>query len=263
MLQQAIDQCTNPSGNERDCPVFTFHDAPGECQMESPLPASISKENVLGPRQGLPNGVQVQSGPEQALKPGNSGSNGYAPAGRPFEIAPPSPETNSVAKIPTVPVSASSKHSSVYASVHTSVTTSDSPSIDLTSVKNDVVQASSSSTLLPPVQVPVAARPSTFAISMTPSASSSPPTTTTSAPATNSPARVSEQGPVYTNYYTSGREEHEVIVYVEEVTVTAEVAYAKRTAPPEPHAKIEHHHRRHVQGHMHHAAHGNGGLRRR
>lgn len=269
MLQQAIDQCTNLSGNERDCPVFTFHDAPGECQMESPLLASISKENVLGPRQGLPNGVQVQSGPEQASKPGNSGSNGYAPAGKPFEIAPPSPETTSVAKIPTVPVSAPYKHSSVYASVHTSATTSDSPSIDLTSVKNDVAQAfsssssSSASTLLPPVQVPVATRPSTFAISVTPPASSSPLPPTPSAPATISQAQVPEQGPVYTNYYTSGREAHEVIVYVEEVTVTAEVAYAKRTAPPEPHAKIEHHHRRHVNGHTHHAAHGNGGLRRR
>ncbi|MCJ1266538.1 hypothetical protein MMC22_006423 [Lobaria immixta] len=76
VLQQAIDQCTNPSGNQEDCPVFTFGDAPGECEMQSPLPASIRKENVLGPRQGLPNGIQVQSGPEQATRPDDSGSDG-------------------------------------------------------------------------------------------------------------------------------------------------------------------------------------------
>lgn len=68
---------------------------------------------------------------------------------------------------------------------------------------------------------------------------------------------------MYTSYYTSGQEAHEVVVYVEEVTVTVEAPYAKRTAVPEPAAKIEQHYRRHVHGHVHHAAHGVGGQRRR
>lgn len=254
VLQQAIDQCTDPSGNQRDCPVFSFPDVPGECQMESPLPAPISKENVLGPRPGLPNGVEVQSGPEQASKPGNSGSDGYAPVGKPV---PHPAETTSVAKVPTVPVSTPPKHSSVHASVQASATTSASQSIDLPPVKINVAQASSS-TLLPPVQV--AARPSTSAVSSAgPLVSSS---LTTSAPASAASAPVPNQGPVYTSYYTSGREAHEMIVYVEEVTVTeTDVHYAKRTPAPEANPKVEHH-RRHVHSHAHHAR-GVGRQRRR
>lgn len=242
MLQKAIDQCTNLSGNQEDCPVFTFPDGTGECQMESPLPGPISKENVLGPRKGLPNGIQV---------PGNSGSDGYAAIGKPFAAGPPPSETVSVAKVPTVAVSNS----------HTSSTASASQLIDLAAGKNGVVQvSSSSSTLLPPAQIDVAARPSTFATSSSaPPASSSSPTTT-SAPAST---QIPQAEPETTSYYTLGREAHEVVVYVEEVTVTADVAYAKRTAAPEPKGKIEHHHRRHMHGHMHHAGRGIGGQRRR
>lgn len=243
--------------------------------MESPLPAQISEENVLGPRQGLPNGIQVQSGPEQASMPGRSGSNGYVPAWKPLVIAPPPPETTSspeatsVAKVPTVAVSTADKHASVPPSGYTSATSPESLSIDAMPVKNDEAEASSS-TLLPPAQVHVAARPSTFAISSTAppassSSSSSPPSPSVAAPATFSAPVPGQPGPVYTSYFTSGREAHEVIVYVEEVTVTAtaDVPYAKRTPvpvpEPQPAAKIEHHHRRHV----HHAAHGIGGQRRR
>lgn len=261
MLQRAIDQCTNLSGNQQDCPVFTFSDAPGECEMESPLPALISKENVLGPRKGLPNGVQVQSGPEQASNPGSSDSDGSAPAGKPIPKAPPHETTTPVAKVPTVAVSIPHKHPSA--------TTSDSYLGGLTPVKNEVAQVySSSSTLLPPGQVNAAARPSTSAISSAapPLTSSVSPPTTTSAPASSSSAQLPQQGSVHTSYYTSGREVHEVILYVEEVTVTAEVPYAKRTvvAAAEPKAKIEHHHRRrHAHRHVHHPAHGIGGQRRR
>lgn len=248
VLQRAIDQCTNLSGNQRDCPVFTFSDAPGECEMESPLPALISKENVLGPRKGLPNGLQVQPGPEQASKPGSSNSDGYAPAGKPIPKAPPR-ETTPVAKVPTVAVSTPHKHPSA--------TSSDSYLIGLTPVKNDEAQVySSSSTLLPPIQVNVADRTSTLATSSAAPLASSVSPTTTCAPASSSSAQLLQQGPVYTSYYTSGREVHEVILYVTEVTVTAEVPYAKRTVAAEPKAKIELHHRRHAHRHLHHPAHG-------
>ena len=222
--------------------------------MESPLPALISKENVLGPRKGLPNDLQVQPGPEPASESGSSESDGYAPAGKPIPTAPPR-ETTPVAKVPTVAVSTPHKHPSA--------TTPDSYLTGLSPVKGKVAQDySSSSALLPPAQADGAARPSTPTCSSAAPPASSVSPTTTSAPASSSSAQIPEASPAYTSHYTVGREAHEVIVYVKEVTVTAEAPHAKRTVAAEPEATIEHRHRRHAHRHLHHAAHGIGGQRR-
>lgn len=98
VLQQAIDTCTSLSGDQEACEVFKFPSDTGSCALENPLPTEIDKEAVKGPRDGLPGGLKIQSGPEPATKPGQ----------QPAAIAQPSTAalpSSSIAKAPVVPLS--------------------------------------------------------------------------------------------------------------------------------------------------------------
>ena len=80
VLEQAISQCTDMSGEMKACGVFKFPDNTASCELENPLPAEIAHENVSGPMQGLPAGMEVSSGPEPASK--GQGSSGTSSGGK-------------------------------------------------------------------------------------------------------------------------------------------------------------------------------------
>ncbi|KAK5631016.1 hypothetical protein RRF57_006731 [Xylaria bambusicola] len=75
-LQEAIDTCTNPSGELSDCGLFTSNgpllseDEQRDCKFRTPL--ALAAENVIAKTlPQLPGGVQIQDGPESATPAGN------------------------------------------------------------------------------------------------------------------------------------------------------------------------------------------------
>ncbi|KAI1822004.1 hypothetical protein F4861DRAFT_425193 [Xylaria intraflava] len=74
-LQDAVDTCTNESGELTDCGVFTSNgpllseEEQGQCKFTTP--AALTKENVLANvLSELPGGIQIQDGPQSATLPG-------------------------------------------------------------------------------------------------------------------------------------------------------------------------------------------------
>lgn len=63
-LQQAMNGCTNPSGEVTDCPLFTSNPDASTCRV--PLPEVLAKENPFFNLHGLLGNVPIQNGPEQA-----------------------------------------------------------------------------------------------------------------------------------------------------------------------------------------------------
>lgn len=239
VLQEAVDQCTNPSGNMEDCPVFTYNSDPGSCGLENALPVEIASENVKGPMEGLPNRIQVQSGPEPANKPAGSGSDRPDGVDKTPKKSTHSPETTPtvIAKIPTVPVSDSQ---------------GPNPSPKAAGDKyleNKAAQQPSSAT-------PTAVSKTAKALADTPTSA---PTPTYAPPAAAPPVALQAGEIITTAYWTSGREAHEVIVILEEVTVTADGGKVTKTV--ETTSQVPHYKRQHK--HQHHAAHGVGGRRLR
>lgn len=243
VLQKAINTCTNLSGNQEDCPVFSFDDHPTECLLESPLPAVISKENVCGPRQGLPNGIKIQGGPELAqLHTPNPAS--YLPPAANSVSSMPSSSTQAVPVVPTVAVS-SKTHPPTY--------TPGAQSIEL---KNKIPKSSSSSPTISTSEKYSETTSTTLLTSSKPAP-----------PATTHPTEFYDVFPaaalsaddqfITTQTHTSGREAYERIVVLKEVTVTAGAGLVKKSSKPKP---VELHvHKRHE--HKHHMAHGIGGRR--
>ncbi|KAI1414345.1 hypothetical protein F5Y13DRAFT_188452 [Hypoxylon sp. FL1857] len=70
-LQEAIDTCTNPSGDIRDCPLFV-NEGPLQTEQEQEscqfdMPAVLAKEDGAAKNlKNLPGNIQIQSGPESA-----------------------------------------------------------------------------------------------------------------------------------------------------------------------------------------------------
>lgn len=65
-LQEAVDTCTNLSGEIEDCPLFTVisEAEQNECHMDTP--AALVKEDTAGPMTALPGDVAIAWGPEPA-----------------------------------------------------------------------------------------------------------------------------------------------------------------------------------------------------
>ncbi|KAF2448825.1 hypothetical protein P171DRAFT_352724 [Karstenula rhodostoma CBS 690.94] len=82
ILGSAIQQCTNPSGQLSDCPVFELQTEEEGSKCQFKMPEELDADNCEGPAPGLCGNVPVQFGPEYAtglLKPGETGSATAAP----------------------------------------------------------------------------------------------------------------------------------------------------------------------------------------
>lgn len=185
-LQQALDTCTNESGEISDCDLFTIQtDAVGaECTF--PIPDVLADDNVEGPRSaGLPVGVPIQYGPANATA--------YAVAGR-----------SGVATTSVAPSSAPS-------------TFTQGPTLSYTAAN-----ASETSTAQGGIVVDVAKKSSAtssnaWSTSSTTLATSS--SSITAAPSIESAAASPE--PVTTSFITKANEVIEMAIVEEYVTVTA------------------------------------------
>ena len=233
VLQDAVDQCTNPSGNMEDCPVFTYNSEPGSCGLENALPAEIASDNVKGPMKGLPNQVQVQTGPEPANKPSQPDKEAE-PVESPKQSLKVTP--TAIAKIPTVPVSDSPKPSSSRQAAKDDET----ENLIAQQQPSEVYpSASTKSSAEAPPSLPPSPSTTTSAPAL------APPPAPTSTP--DDPAVLSQAGrAISTTYWTEGRQAHKLIVILEEVTVTADGPTVTQTAEagPEPHYKRGHDHRK-------------------
>lgn len=65
-LGDAINTCTSSSGQVADCPLFTLQDDDVAAQCKFSMPGELEEDDCAGPREGLPVGVPIQSGPEPA-----------------------------------------------------------------------------------------------------------------------------------------------------------------------------------------------------
>ncbi|XXH00498.1 hypothetical protein Hte_006844 [Hypoxylon texense] len=76
-LQEAIDTCTNPSGEIGDCALFVdngpLQDDSVQTSCEFDIPSSLANENVLAvDLKNLPGDLQIQSGPQSATPAGGN-----------------------------------------------------------------------------------------------------------------------------------------------------------------------------------------------
>ena len=62
-LQQAINVCTNLSGQVEDCPLFDLQNDSTAAQCEMRMPTQLLDENCTEPMSALPGGVVVQPAP--------------------------------------------------------------------------------------------------------------------------------------------------------------------------------------------------------
>ncbi|CZR56548.1 related to glyoxal oxidase precursor [Phialocephala subalpina] len=80
-LQQAVDTCTNLSGQIEDCALFTIQDSSvyGNCNVT--LPSAIAKENVVGAVSTMPGNPVIAYGPGYASGAAAGGNSATATAG--------------------------------------------------------------------------------------------------------------------------------------------------------------------------------------
>jgi hypothetical protein len=72
-LQDAVNTCTNPSGEITDCPLFNIQTQEEGAKCKIATPEALVDDNCAGPAEGLCGNVPIQAGPEYAslLLPGN------------------------------------------------------------------------------------------------------------------------------------------------------------------------------------------------
>lgn len=66
VLQQAVEQCTNPSGQVEDCAVFNIQSEDEQQQCTVDMPPALKHEKVTLTSGGLPNNLAIQWGPAYA-----------------------------------------------------------------------------------------------------------------------------------------------------------------------------------------------------
>ncbi|TEY44679.1 hypothetical protein BOTCAL_0347g00100 [Botryotinia calthae] len=101
-LQEAVDTCTNDSGEISDCAIFDIQDVSvyGSCNFT--VPSALKDEDVVGPMATLPGNCPIQSGP--GLATGMAGTYGTSSAKGSSAIT----TTSSAAVVPTLSFSAGS-----------------------------------------------------------------------------------------------------------------------------------------------------------
>lgn len=131
-LQQAVDTCTNPSGEVSDCPLFDLQDdeAQGRCQFS--VPYVVKAEDVYSHTSGIPGNVPIQSGPAYATEWWKTSTSTSCSS----EIATYMP---SVTPSPTEPVYTKSSTTSPAPTTTTYTTVSEDVEYDIVLVKEEVV----------------------------------------------------------------------------------------------------------------------------
>lgn len=187
-LQQAVDTCTNPSGEVSDCPLFTLKsdDEAAKCTFD--MPDAVKHDDVTGPCDGLPVGVPIQTGEEQATPYPVIGQ-----SGAPKSYSPPS-----------------SSSVSLYSGQNAPSYSAANPSITATAPGGIIVAKYSSG-----------AHPDSAASSATASSGyfSSPSAAITASPSLS--AASANDDIVATSYMTQGNEVVELFIEEVDVTVTA------------------------------------------
>ncbi|ROV90211.1 hypothetical protein VMCG_10258 [Cytospora schulzeri] len=67
-LQDAVDTCTNLSGEIQDCPLFTIQDEATQKECKFDLPSELVDDLLEGPLDSLPGGVGIAWGPGPATE---------------------------------------------------------------------------------------------------------------------------------------------------------------------------------------------------
>lgn len=216
-LQQAVDTCTNLSGEIQDCPLFTIQDSSVYNSCNITVPADLTSEDVTGPMSELPGNVAIQSGPALAIEGLTVGATGVA-----------SSTASSTNAVPTLPVSAGS---TIYASA--SETYAVGGVFDILSTSSTSIPSSSS----------VA----------TSSSSSSSSVVTPAAMLSSAVSSAAAETFVSTQWTTSGHAAIEIFWAEETVTVTAPavvtatIAAREAEATPEVAARHPGHAAKHIR----------------
>jgi len=125
-LGNAIDTCTSSSGQVADCPLFTLQSDDDAAQCTFAMPEELEGDDCAGPREGLPVGVPIQSGPAQATHYATDGSNAAPTYAASSAKATKVVSTKVVSSSAPVYTSAESKASSTQAAVVPSAYSSES-----------------------------------------------------------------------------------------------------------------------------------------
>lgn len=212
-LQDAVDTCTNASGEIEDCSLFTIQDG-SNCNIT--MPSALADEDYIGPMATLPGNVAIQSGPDDAT----TGATATVNSGSAASSA---SVTTTSALVPTLSHSAGS-----------TIASTD------TFLPGGVFKGQDSSTYL-----------ATSSSSSTPSSSSSSSSAAVITSAAVYSAAAVDAGDEFfsTSYTTTGQEVLEVLWVEETVTVTeastvTATAYVKRA--DRKRAASRHLHRHHV-----------------
>ncbi|KAJ5794975.1 hypothetical protein N7457_001574 [Penicillium paradoxum] len=67
VLQEAIETCTDLSGNVEDCPLFDIQSEDDQRKCEFHMPLALEKEDCSVHDEGLPGAMPVEWGPERAI----------------------------------------------------------------------------------------------------------------------------------------------------------------------------------------------------
>ncbi|EEA24064.1 hypothetical protein EYB25_004812 [Talaromyces marneffei] len=73
-LRQAMDECSNPSGEVADCQLFTLQSDQDASACQAPVPKELGHENPFFNGHGLLGDVPIQEGPERAAPYGAQSS---------------------------------------------------------------------------------------------------------------------------------------------------------------------------------------------
>jgi hypothetical protein len=92
-LQDAVNTCTNLSGEITDCALFDIQAASVYDSCSITLPSALVSENVTGPAPTLPGNVPIQSGPGYATIGGGGAETSTAAA-----TSAPTPASSAIAK---------------------------------------------------------------------------------------------------------------------------------------------------------------------
>ena len=236
MLEKAVAECTDLSGEMKSCSVFEFADDAASCTIES-MPDDLKDENTEGPMSNLPGGCEIQSGPERATK--GKGASGSSSGGKSAGVS--SPENKSKDESPAVNKESSSSSPAAESKPEGNVAES-KPAGNVAESKpaGNVAESKPEGNVAAEKEDKHDEKVAEYV---------APPAPTTTSPPAEAPVADHAGNAIRTEIYTSNGIVYENLVVVKEVTVT-EGAKAKRT-PEAEHVQRHGHRHEHVKRHAH------------